>query len=35
MEEVSWWASERDPRRAARVRYYRGYDLHKKDTAPG
>lgn len=29
-EEVTWWAPESDPERAARVLHYRGYDLHKR-----
>ena len=32
-EEVTWWAGEADPDRAANVLHYRGYDLHKLDPA--
>ena len=32
-EQVTWWAGEADPDRAANVLHYRGYDLHKLDLA--
>jgi hypothetical protein len=32
-EEITWWAGEADPGRAASVLHYRGYDLHKLDPA--